>query len=310
MTFSVTVLGSSSALPTSSRYPTAHLLNAYERFFLIDCGEGTQIQLRKVKAKFSKINQVFISHLHGDHYFGLFGLLSSLSLLGRTKGLHIYAHKELEEILSFHFKYHQLEFEIIFHELPKETPSVIYEDKQITVTTFALSHQTPSNGFLFKEKIKERNIKKEAIQFYKLSIKDIVKVKNGEDFITSTGEVIPNSKLTFPPFKQRAYAFCSDTAFEPLIIPVIKGVDILYHESTFAEDMRQRAKETFHSTAKDAAIIAKQAEVKRLLLGHFSARYKDLSIFESEAGEIFKDVENVIEGNTYNIELEREEETI
>ncbi len=308
MTFSVTVLGSSSALPTSSRYPTAHLLNAYERFFLIDCGEGTQIQLRKYKAKFSKINRVFISHLHGDHYFGLFGLLSSLSLLGRTNDFHIHAHKELEKMLTFQFKYYQLGFKVVFHSLPEKSVEIIYEDKQISVTTFPLRHGIASNGFLFKEKVKERNIKKEFIDYYNLTIKDIVKIKNGEDFMDKEGNVIPNRRLTFPPFKQRSYAFCSDTAYEPSIVSVIKGVDLLYHESTFAEDMKQRAKETYHSTAKQAAEIAKKAEVGKLLLGHFSARYKELDAFEKEALEIFPNTSNVIEGQTYSLELKRENE--
>ena len=306
MTFSVTVLGSSSALPTSSRYPTAHLLNAYERFFLIDCGEGTQIQLRKFKARFSKIGRVFISHLHGDHYFGLFGLLSSLSLLGRTNDFHIHAHKELEKMLNFQFKYYQLGFRIVFHPLPENNVDIIYEDKQITVTTFPLKHGIASNGFLFKEKIKDKNIKKELIDYYKLSIKDIVKIKAGENFIDAEGNEIANEHLTFPAFKQRSYAFCSDTAFEPAIVPIIKNVDILYHESTFAEDMKQRAKETHHSTAKQAAEIAKRAGAIKLLLGHFSARYKELGIFEKEASAIFANVSNVVEGQTYSIDLERE----
>lgn len=306
MTFSVTVLGSSSALPTSLRYPTAHLLNAYERFFLIDCGEGTQIQLRKFKMKFSKINHVFISHLHGDHYFGLFGFLSSLSLLGRTDKIHIYAHAELKNILDFQLKYYQLGFEIIFHKLSEGKVEVIYEDKQIQVTTFPLKHSIVSNGFLFKEKPKERNLRKEMIDYYQLSIRDIVKIKNGEDFIDIEGNIVSNDRLTFPPFKQRSYAFCSDTAFEPSMVPVIEGVDILYHESTFADDMKQRAKETMHSTAKQAAEIAKRANAKKLLLGHFSARYTDLDIFESEAREIFKNSFIVSEGQTYDVEMERE----
>jgi len=306
MTFSVTVLGSSSALPTSSRYPTAHLLNAYERFFLIDCGEGTQIQLRKYKARFSKINHAFISHLHGDHYFGLFGFLSSLSLLGRTNDFHIYAHKELEKMLNFQFKYYQFGFNIVFHPLPEKEVKIIYEDKQITITTFPLKHGIASNGFLFKEKLKEKNIRKELIDYYKLSIKDIVKIKQGDSFVDEDGNIISNERLTHSPFKQRSYAFCSDTAFEPSIVPIIKGADILYHESTFVDDMKQRAKETYHSTAKEAAEIAKMAGVKQLILGHFSARYKELDIFEKEASEVFKNVSNVIEGQSYSVELERE----
>jgi len=302
MTFSVTVLGSSSALPTSSRFPTAHLLNANERFFLIDCGEGTQIQLRKYQIRFSKINHIFISHLHGDHYFGLFGLISSLSLLGRTNDLNIYSHPELEEILNFQLKYYDLGFNLLFHAIQDKFAGLIYEDKQIMVSTFPLKHRVASNGFVFKEKQKEKNLIKDMIPYYHLGIRDILKIKNGDDFIDQNGNVIPNQRLTHPAKEPRSYAFCSDTAYDPTIIEHINGVNILYHESTFAENLAKRAEETGHSTAKQAAQIAHLAEVKKLLLGHFSARYKDLSIFQQEAKEIFSEVENVIEGHTYKIE--------
>lgn len=305
MTFSVTVLGSSSSLPTSSRYPTAHLLNAYERFFLIDCGEGTQMQLRKFNAKFSKINYLFISHLHGDHYYGVFGLLSTFSLLGRKNDFHIFAHKDLKSIIEFQFKHYPLSYNIVFHDLPVKKTEVIYEDKQITVTTFPLKHSIACNGFLFREKEKERNIKKEFIEYYNLSIRDIVKIKRGEDHINEEGKVIPNSKLTERPYKQRTYAFCTDTAFYPEIIPVIKGVDLLYHESTFANDMRKRAWDTLHSTAVEAAEIAKMAEVKKLLLGHFSSRYTKLDVFKKEALAKFNNVELVKEGKCYHLKQER-----
>lgn len=303
MNFSITVLGSSSALPTSSRFPTAHLLNANERFFLIDCGEGTQMQLRKYKIRFSKINHIFISHLHGDHYFGLFGLLSSFSLLGRTNPLHIFAHQELKDIITFQFNNYPLGFKIDFHSLPEKTSDIIFEDKQLTVTTFPLNHRILSNGFLFKEKQKDRNLKKDMIAYYNLSIKDILKIKQGEDYVNTDGILVPNKNLTLAPALPRSYAFCSDTAFDPSIVKYIKNVDIIYHESTFVEDMKSRATETAHSTAKQAAEIARLAGAGKLLLGHFSARYRDLTIFESEARQIFENVHNVEEGQTYYIDL-------
>ncbi|MBN1251589.1 MAG: ribonuclease Z [Bacteroidales bacterium] len=306
MTFSITVLGSSSALPTAKRFPTAHLLNAYERFFLIDCGEGTQIQLRKFKLKFSKINHIFISHLHGDHYFGLFGLLSSFSLLGRRNALNIYAHSELENILNNQFKYYELQFKINFHKLPVNSSEIIYEDKNIFIETFPLKHRIPTNGFLFKEKKRDLNLRKDVVQEYKLSVKDILSIKQGNDYFWENGEIIKNTQLTHLPYKTRAYAFCSDTAFYPEIVKYISNADILYHEATFTEEMKDRAKNTYHSTALQAAEIAKMANVKKLLIGHFSSRYKDISILENEARSIFENTLAVIEGGKYTIEQERE----
>jgi ribonuclease Z len=303
MKFSLTILGSSSALPTSTRFPTAHLLNVNERFFLIDCGEGTQMQLRKYKIRFSKINHIFISHIHGDHYFGIFGLLSSFSLLGRTNPIHIYAHSEMENILNFQFKYYPLGFKIIFHHLNEQNGELIFEDKQITVTSFPMKHRIASCGFVFKEKQKEKNIKKDIIDYYKFSIKDILRIKKGEDFVNEEGKIIPNKFLTNPAPIPRSYAFCSDTAFFPSIVQYVKESDIIYHESTFAEDMKHYAEETGHSTAKQAAEIAKIACCKKLILGHFSARYKDLSNFEAEAREIFQNTYIAVEGQEYLIEL-------
>ncbi len=303
MKFSVTVLGSSSALPTSSKGLTAHLLNSNERFFLIDCGEGTVRQLRRFKLSLAKINTLFISHLHGDHYFGIFGLLTSLSLLGRTKDFHIYAHKELKEIIDFQLAHEQFSYKIVFHPIKKNSVELIYEDKQITVTSFPLNHRIATNGYLFKEKKKERKIKKDLISYYDLSIQDIVNIKKGEDFTDKEGNIIPNKHLTIDPPRQRSYAFCSDTAFYPEIVPIIKNVDLLYHESTFLEEKRYRAIETKHSTAKDAAEIAKLANAKQLMLGHFSKRYNDLSMFIKEASEVFQNVVLAIDGNTYEIDL-------
>jgi len=306
MTFSVTVLGSSSALPTATRFPTAHLLNAYERFFLIDCGEGTQIQLRKYKLRLSKINHIFISHLHGDHYFGLFGLISSFSLLGRKNDLNIYAHAELENILNNQFQYYKLNYKINFHKLPLKEKEIIYEDKNITIETFPLKHRIPTNGFLFKEKKRKLNLKKDTVKDYNLSIKDILSIKQGNDFIWDDDKIIKNSKLTEKPYKCRSYAFCSDTAFYPEITKTITGIDLLYHEATFADDLKDKAKETFHSTAKQAAEIAKNANVEKLIIGHFSSRYKNLNLLKKEAKSIFKNTELVKEGKKYIIEQKRE----
>ena len=306
MTFSVTILGSSSALPTSKRFPTAHLLNSNERFFLIDCGEGTQIQLRRFRLRFGKINHIFISHLHGDHYFGLYGLISTFSLMRRKNPLHIYAHKELEQLLYCQFSDNDLGFDIVFHKIPKNSKQIIYEDKKLTVEVFPLKHRMPASGFLFKEKKRELNIRKEAIEKYNLSLKDIQIIKSGADF-TMGDKLIPNKELTLPPYKQRSYAFCSDTAYLPELAKYLAGVDLLYHEATFTEENRDIATETGHSTAKQAAEIARRAAVKKLLIGHFSSRYKNELVFEDEAKEIFPDTEAVIEGKEYKVELKREE---
>ncbi len=305
MTFSVTILGSSSALPTSKRFPTAHLFNSNERFFLIDCGEGTQIQLRRFHLRFGKINHIFISHLHGDHYFGLYGLISTFSLMGRKIPLHIYAHIELKKLLNCQFANNKLGFELVFHEIPKNQATVLYDDKNIKVSTFPLKHRLPANGFLFKEKARELNIRKELIQKYNLNLRDIHAIKSGANYLANDNILIPNKDLTLPPYKQRAYAFCSDTAYMPELIKYIKDVDILYHEATFAEDNTDIAIETGHSTAKQAAEIARMAGVKKLLIGHFSSRYKNVDILENEAKETFSETEAVIEGKEYKIELER-----
>lgn len=305
MTFSVTILGSSSALPTSKRFPTAHLFNSNERFFLIDCGEGTQIQLRRFHLRFAKINHIFISHLHGDHYFGLYGLISTFSLMGRKKPLHIYAHIELKKLLNCQFANNNIGFELIFHEIPKNTTTLLYEDKVLRVRTFPLKHRLAANGFLFKEKPRELNIRKEMIQKYDLSLKDIHKIKSGEDYLTNDNLLIPNKNLTLPPYRQRAYAFCSDTEFLPDLVKHIKHVDILYHEATFSDELADMAAQTGHSTAKQAAEIARMAGVKKLLIGHFSSRYKNIDILENQAKKIFPQTEAVIEGIEYKIDLKR-----
>jgi len=258
--------------------------------------------------RFGKINHIFISHLHGDHYFGLYGLLSTYSLMGRKNPLHIYAHQELEQLLYCQFAENNLGFDIVFHQISKKTHELIYEDKRLTVETFPLKHRMAASGFLFKEKARELNIRKNIIQKYNLSLKDIQQIKLGADYQTNDNRIIPNKELTLPPYKQRAYAFCSDTAYLPELIQYLKDVDILYHEATFAEDNKDIAEETGHSTAKQAAMIAKEAGVEKLLIGHFSSRYKNEKVLEQEAREIFENTEAVVEGREYKVELERLEQ--
>lgn len=306
MNFELTVLGSASALPTSLRYPTAQILRVYERFFLIDCGEGTQLQLRKNKIGFSKINQVFISHLHGDHVFGLFGLLSTFHLLGRKHPIDIFGPEGLDNILKFYRDQfnEKISFEIRIHLIKDNYPATIFQDKKITVNSFPLKHRVPCYGFLFSEKEREPNILKEAISKYNLSIKDILRLKRKEDYISETGVRISYTELTSPPPKPRSYAFCSDTSYNPAIIEYIRDVDLLYHEATFAEKDVELARLTGHSTARQAAEIARTAGAKKLLLGHFSARYKDLQVLLEEAKVIFENSILVEDGLTYNVPFE------
>ncbi|TRX70956.1 ribonuclease Z [Carboxylicivirga sp. M1479] len=303
MALSLTILGSNSALPTSDRYPTAQILRVSERFFLIDCGEGTQMQLRRNKVNFSKINHIFLSHLHGDHIFGLIGLISTFGLLGRYKPLTIHAHPDLKGLLQPHLDYFcsDLPYHVIFSDLTYDEPRVIYEDKKVIVKSFPLSHRVPTCGFLFEEKPKEPNIRKEAIEKYNLSVPEIVAIKNGQDFIGEDGEVVNQNELVQLPPKPLSYAFCSDTRYYRRVIPVIKGVDLLYHESTFLHELKDLAKRTSHSTAKQAATIARDAEVKHLLLGHFSSRYKDVSPLAEEAKEIFAKTTLVKDNQTFEL---------
>lgn len=302
--FELTILGCSSATPTSTRNPTAQLLNIAERFFLIDCGEATQIQLRKFKLKFQRINHIFISHLHGDHYLGLIGLLSSMHLLGRTVDLHLYCPPELEEIIEVQFKHSQtyLRFKIIYHHHKYIANDLIFEDNKVEVRTILLNHRIPCCGFLFTEKPLLSNISKEIIQKYQIPVEQILAIKGGADFITTEGELIPNSKLVSNKLKPRSYAYCSDTCYDERIIEFIKGVDLLYHEATFLNEMLPRAKETFHSTALQAATIAQKAEVHQLMIGHYSARYRDLQPLLDEAQTVFSNTILSIEGKSTVVE--------
>jgi len=304
MDFELSILGSSSAVPTSFRNTTAQVLNAFGRFFLIDCGEGTQLQMRKYRIPYARINHIFISHLHGDHFFGLIGFISSLALQGRTTTLHIYAHKKLEDILNFQFEAlnTKLPFDIVYHYLDSSKIEVIYEDKHICVTSFSLKHRDiPTSGFLFKEKEKPLNIIKELVDEYEIPIAQRVLIKQGADFTTKEGEIIPNRELTTKPKPPRSYAFCSDTAYTEKFLDVIKNVDLLYHEATHCNDNKDRAKQTYHSTAEQAATIAKKANVKKLIMGHFSTRYKNTNTHEKEAQAIFAESYAVKDGDTFKL---------
>ncbi len=304
MNFSVTVLGSNSALPTSERNPTAQVLNVSERFFLIDCGEGTQLQLRRNRVRFGRINHIFISHLHGDHVYGLSGLISTFGLLGRSADLNIYAHPDLETLLEPHINYFnpRLPYRVIFRSFLNDHPTLIYEDEKLSVTTVPLIHRVPTVGFVFREKERERGVNKPMADFYEVPVKWLPHIKKGEDFITTEGEKIPNERLTIDPPRPRSYAFCTDTRYSETIIPQIKGVDLLYHESTFLSDNEALAGKTFHSTAQQAATIALKAGVKQLILGHFSSRYRNLSLFEKEAKEVFENSSLALEGKVFKVE--------
>ncbi|HAH22992.1 MAG TPA: ribonuclease Z [Prolixibacteraceae bacterium] len=305
MSFQLTILGTSSALPTSNRYPTAQVLNVLGRFFLIDCGEGTQTQMRKYKIGFSKIDRIFITHLHGDHIFGLIGLISTMILLGRDKDLHIYSHSELQKYLSaqVNFLYaDEIPFRIIYHPLNFKSVQMIYEDKKVTIYSFPLSHRIPTCGFRFEEKPVLPNLKKQKLEEYNIPIRERQRIKEGGDFITSDGRVIPHSELTIYHYKARSFAFCSDTRIDESYIESVRNVDLLYHEATFAEDNQELANITYHSTGKDAATVALRAQVGKLLIGHFSARYKDNSPILEEAIKIFPQTRAIAEGDVIDVE--------
>jgi ribonuclease Z len=290
VSFKLNILGYNSAIPTIKGTPTSHFLEADGKYFLIDCGEGTQVQLRKAKAKFSSINHIFISHLHGDHCFGLPGLVSSFRLLGRDKPLHIYGPKGIKEMLECIFRLSEVksDFELIFHELSGKTSEKIYEDKTLEVYTIPLKHRIYCNGYLFKQKNKERRLNMPEVDKYpEIETCDYFKLKAGEDFTLADGYTIPNAKLTLDPHPTKSYAFCSDTKFKPDIVPIIQGVDLLYHEATFLHDLKDMADYTGHTTALEAATIARDAGVKKLILGHFSNRYTNHQVFLDEAKPVF-----------------------
>ncbi|MDD2552434.1 MAG: ribonuclease Z [Dysgonamonadaceae bacterium] len=301
--FKVQILGCGSALPTTIHMLSSQLVEMNGKLFMIDCGEGTQLQMRKFGARMSKLHSIFISHLHGDHVFGLPGLISTLGLLGRTAELTIYAHQELEQFINpvLNFFCKDLSYNVRLVLLRRKGYNLIYETRSISVFSFPLKHRIATSGFLFKEKEKLRHIKREMIDYYNIPFREINNIKSGADFVTPKGEVVPNEQLTTPPTPPRSYAYCSDTAYDESIVPYIKKVDVLYHEGTFTESEMERATKTAHSTARQAAEIARLAEVKKLVIGHFSSRYKELDTLLNEAQEVFPNTELAFEGKVIEL---------
>lgn len=302
MRFEVTTLGTGAALPARGRFPSAQLLNVRDRLYLIDCGEGTQERLRQVGVNFNRIERILISHLHGDHYLGLMGLISSMHLHARPDALHLHGPAELQDVVQLQLRVSQtyLRFPLHFHATQGVSGAPVFSDTRLEVTELALRHRIPTTGFLFREQPQPRRIRPEAVARIPHFARTAVKA--GEDLRTPEGDVVPNAELTWPPPPQRSYAYCSDTAYAPELVPFLQGVDLLYHEATFTEDLAARAKETMHSTARQAAELAKAAGVGQLLLGHFSSRYKDLDVLLAEAQAVFPHVRLAQEWSTFAVD--------
>ncbi len=299
----LTVLGCYSATPRAMTNPTSQVLEIKNQMFLIDCGEGTQVQLRKAKVKFSRINHIFISHLHGDHFFGLPGLISTFRLLGREKELHIYGPKGIKEAITLFLKLGDswTNYPLIFHELTSKVSELIYEDEKVSVSTVPLTHRVYTNGFLFQEKPNPRTLDVKAVAKFKIDKSQFNNIKNGKDVVLEDGTVVANKKLTLDPPEPKSYAFCSDTQYNEAIVPLIKDATALYHESTFLESELHLCQKTKHSTAKQAASIAKQANVGSLILGHYSTRYKTIALFQEEAQKVFANIELADDGKVFDI---------
>lgn len=300
----LTILGCYAATPRSFSNPTAQVLEMQNRMFLIDCAEGTQVALRRNKIKFSKIKHIFISHLHGDHFYGLIGLISSFRLLNRSQELHIYGPKGIEEIIRLQLKYADawMNFPLVFHELTSKKSEVVFEDDKVTVSTIPLKHRIYTNGFLFEEKPHDRKINPEACLKHGVEICDYQNLKSGKDFLKPNGEVVKNKQLTFNPPTPLSYAYCSDTVFDLSLPEKIKEVNVLYHEATFLEQHAHLAKPTKHSTAAQAAQIARKANVGNLILGHYSTRYDNIEVFKKEASKYFEKVELADDGKIFSFE--------
>lgn len=288
--FEVTVLGCGSALPTVKHNGSGMVVNIREKYFLVDCAEGTQVELRRNHIHLNRLFNVFITHLHGDHCFGLMGLISTLGLLGRTAPLHVYGPQDIETLFQPLIDYHcnGMTYEVVFHPIDTHQNVCIYEDKSLQVFSIPLKHRIRCCGFYFKEKELSRHILKEAIEKYDIPISQINNVKAGLDYVMPNGQIIKNEVLTTPPSPARSFAYCSDTVFRPEIAEMMKGVDLLYHEATFAESEKLLCSKVYHSTAKQAAEIARLAGAKQLMLGHYSSRYNDETILQKEAAEVFE----------------------
>ena len=297
----LTILGCYAATPRTFTNPTSQVLEIGGRLFLIDCGEGTQVQLRKNKIKFSKINHIFISHLHGDHLYGLIGLVSTFMLLNRTNDLHIFGPKGVKEIITLQLRLSNswTSYGLFFHELESDVSQIIYEDEKVIVSTIPLKHRIYTNGYLFKEKIGLRKLNAEAAEKYHIEKCFYRNIALGKDITLADGKLISNDDLTFAPVPPKSYAFCSDTIYNEDMLPLINEVDVLYHESTFLESEASLAGKTMHSTAKEAATIALKANVKQLVMGHYSTRYGDIALFKDEAETIFPNILLADDGKTF-----------
>jgi len=298
------ILGCYAATPRSFTNPTSQVLEMKNELFLIDCGEGTQVQLRRNKIKFSKIKHIFISHLHGDHCYGLVGLISTFRLLNRETELHVYGPKGIKEIITLQLKLSNswTNYPLYFHELESKESQVIYEDEKLSVETIPLVHRVYTNGFLFKEKPGDRKLLRDKAVEFKIDVSLFKSLKKGKDVKSESGELIPNHLVTEDPEPPKSYAYCSDTAFNQQMVPQISGATVLYHESTFLEDKAKLAFPTKHSTAKEAAKIAKEAGVQKLILGHYSTRYPDINLFREEAATIFPEVDLADDGKVFIFE--------
>lgn len=301
--FKVHILGCGSALPTMKHASSSQVVELRDKLFMIDCGEGTQMQLRRYRIHFSRIQAVFLSHLHGDHCFGIPGMISTFGMTGRTAPLHIYAPASYEPILqqTLHFFCQSLEFKVEYHPLDTTKQAVIFEDRSLTVETIPLQHRVDCCGFLFREKPTKPHIRRDMIDFYDIPISQINNIKAGADWEMPDGEIIPNRKLTYAPGPIRSYAYCSDTRFIPQLHEIVTDVNTLYHESTYTEEHANRAKIYWHSTAKQAATVANEANVGKLLLGHYSARYDSEEAILKEAREVFPESYLTNEGDCFDI---------
>ena len=310
MTFSVTILGAASAKPSATRHQSSQLVNHCGQYFLIDAGEGVQSRLVRVGVNPMRLTAVFISHLHGDHIFGLFPMISTLGLMGRKRPLHIYAPNPFGEILEYHLRYFdtQLPYEIVWHELHTTQHELLFENGVLEVWSVPLRHRVPTAGFLFREKPAGLNVRKEAIDRYDLGVAQITSAKRGEDVELESGEIVPNGELTYTPWSPRSYAYLSDTNYSGKAVSLVKGVDLLYHEATYAADMRRDAKDRGHATTHDAARAAVESGAQRLIIGHFSSRYKDEQALVEECRELFAESYIAEEYKTFEIPMKKNEQ--
>lgn len=301
--FEVYILGCGSALPTTRHNATSQVIDLRDKLYMIDCGEGTQSQYRRVGLSFARLGHIFISHLHGDHCFGLMGLISTLGLLGRTATLHIHAFPELETLMIPWLQYFcdGMPYEVQFHPFAHGCADIIYEDRSVSVQAFPLSHRVPCCGFVFQEKPTAAHIRREMIDFYEIPFSQINRIKNGEDYVMPDGKVVPNSRLTIPATSPRKYVYCSDTRFNANNVQYTRNADLLFHEATFAEDHAARAEQTCHSTARQAAEMACLSNARKLVIGHYSARYADERVLLDEARAVFAQTMLAEEGKCYKV---------